>query len=48
MKSQQYERTNRIDTKTPYFYNRYITNRHIDCQGEVYDKRDLSNASNDN
>ncbi|CAD8208375.1 unnamed protein product [Paramecium octaurelia] len=23
-------------------------NRHIDCQGEVYDKRDLINASNDN
>jgi hypothetical protein len=48
MKSQQCERTNRIETKAPYFYNRYITNRHIDCQGEVYDKRDLNNASNDN
>lgn len=47
VKSQNCERTNQ-NVKVPYFYNRYITNRHVDCQGEVYDKRDLSNASNDN
>ena len=29
--------------QSPYFYNHYISN----CQGEVYDKRDLSNASKD-
>ncbi|CAD8108349.1 unnamed protein product [Paramecium sonneborni] len=33
--------------QNPYFYNNYFSNRHIDCQGEAYDKRDLSNASKD-
>ncbi|CAK89671.1 unnamed protein product (macronuclear) [Paramecium tetraurelia] len=33
--------------QSPYFYNNCISNRHVDCQGEVYDKRDLSNASKD-
>lgn len=33
---------------SPYYFNRVMQNRHRDCPGEVYDKRNLETASSDN